>query len=85
MQSINSQATIIITPQRRQLSHDVLPLSILFRGLRQKESQLSSDKTLSLLDCSLMHTRTDMRNAFQRWTFLCKGFISWKQNQNLCI
>lgn len=38
----------------------------------RRRAKLSSDKMLSPLDYSLMHTRLDMKNVFQRWTLLCR-------------
>lgn len=66
--SINSQVIIItcLDSQKRQLSHDALPLPVLFRGLNRRKAKFSSDRRLSPLNHSLMHSRMDMKKMFSR-------------------
>lgn len=90
MHSVNSQVIITINicldSQRRQLSHDVLPLLVLFSGLRQQESQaqLRQDEfSPQLLPDA--HQNEHKKCLPEVDAPLQKGIISWKQNQNLCI
>ena len=84
---INSHVIIIthLDFQRRQLSHDALPFPVFSRALGQKESY-----TQLRQDASSPHLFTEARqNGYERYLpevyfSLQKGFISRKQNQNLC-
>lgn len=84
MHGIDRQVIIIkcLDSQRRQLSHDALPLPTLFRALRQKKGHPQPKQdAFSLRLLMDAHKNGHEKCLPEVDISLQKGFISWKQNQ----